>query len=60
MALDSVILSSWRQFWCSRCGRLISECRPAIYLAPDQPNTLLPTVEYIDSCAMCAQTGKKP
>ena len=53
--MNSIILPSWRQFWCKACGRLISDCRPAIYLQPGQANTLLPTIEYIESCAVCAQ-----
>ena len=40
----------WIQFWCEKCGRVISDCRPAGSL-----NTELPTLEFIDSCAMCAK-----
>ena len=49
---ECLLSPSWRQFVCGRCGRVISECRPAY-----TPNTVIPTVEVIDSCAICAKTA---
>jgi methionyl-tRNA synthetase len=43
-----IVNPRWRQFVCRACGRLISDCRPAGTL-----NDCIPTVEEIDSCAVC-------
>lgn len=47
---ECLVSPTWRQFVCRRCGHLISDCRPA-----NIPNHLIPTIEEIDSCALCAK-----
>ena len=51
--MNTPINPFWRQFWCRACGRLISECRPA-----GTPNTVLPTIDDIESCALCARENR--
>ena len=45
-----IISPMWRQFVCRRCSRVISDCRPA-----GIPNSKIPTIEEIDSYAVCAR-----
>ena len=47
---ECIINPRWLQFVCRQCGRLISDCRPA-----RTPNDHIPTIEEIDSCAICAK-----
>lgn len=53
--MSMVINPHWRQFCCPTCGRVISDCR----IGPIQPDTL-PTVEFIESCAVCRSTKPTP
>lgn len=55
MTLTTTINPSWREFWCKRCQRLISSCIPA----GTDPGRFLPTVEYIESCALCSRDQSK-
>lgn len=53
--MTCIINPRWIQFVCRQCGRLISDCRPAM-TANDQ----IPTIEEVDSCAICQRFGTVP